>query len=144
MEGFKACSRCCSFVVVNKIPLSKAFDNIANFVASDIAQVITFLFADKLTFERALPTRYVRARNQNKDIEISQAFQFIASTSNPVFSCRGGHSRRPRGIIIVVREHSLSRTSRNSSKNVVDRVICGDVKHKGNEAVGIANGGKLG
>ena len=40
----------------------------------------------------------------------------------------------------VTREHSLSRTSRNSSKNIVNRVICGDVKHKGNEAVGIANG----
>ena len=94
-EGFKVLSWGGGFVVVNEVPLCKAFCNILNFISWHLTSVIVFMFADKLSFQRALMTGNFWLENKNKNLQVREDFQFIPSTSNLVFSFRWCESRCP-------------------------------------------------
>lgn len=78
-------SGCCYFIVVDKVMLSKAFGNVLNFILCDLAYVIPFAFANKLTLKGPLALGDGTVRVKNKDMKISQAFEFFLSLSNLIF-----------------------------------------------------------
>ena len=69
-EGFKSDGGGGSLVIVNAILLSKTFCHVADFVANDFSCFVMFAFADKLAFEGSLSTWNVRARHQNKYLQV--------------------------------------------------------------------------
>ena len=55
------------------ISLSKALRNIMDFIAGDVASIIMFPFANKLTLERTLSTGQGQLRDKDEDLEVLKA-----------------------------------------------------------------------
>jgi len=62
---------------------------------NDVASVITFAFADKFAFERALTAWDFTAGNEDEDIQVFQAFEFFSSIGDPIFMLRRCQSFGP-------------------------------------------------
>ena len=79
---------CSCFGEVNVVPLGEPFGNISDFVTSDVASIVTFTFANEFALERSLSRENIRARDEDKNIQVSQAFEFILDAGHPVFAFR--------------------------------------------------------
>jgi hypothetical protein len=84
-EGLETGSGCGGFVVVDKVPLSKAFGNVSDFVSSDVAVIVAFAFADKLASQRFLASWDGSARYEDENVEVVETFEFIPSPCDPKF-----------------------------------------------------------
>jgi hypothetical protein len=98
-EGFKVSCGCGVPFIVYTIALGVALGNIPNLVANNVASIIAFAFAHQLAFEGPLATGDVRAGDEDKDFEISEAVEFVMSTSDPILSFWRREGFRPEGVV---------------------------------------------
>jgi hypothetical protein len=119
-EGFEASGGCGSFVVVDQVTLGEAFCDVADFVPCNVTGIVTFAFADEFALERALTLREFGAWDKDKDVEISEAFKFVTSSSNPVFALGGLKSISPSRIISTLK-NGVSVSSGKSREYLANR-----------------------
>ena len=66
-------SGCGGFLVVSMVSLSKALCNITDFIAGNVASIVAFPFANKLTLERTLSMGQGQLRDKDEDLEVFKA-----------------------------------------------------------------------
>jgi hypothetical protein len=98
-EGFKASCRCGGLFVVYAVALGVAFGNVPDLVADDVASIVALAFAHQLALEGALSTGYVRAGDEDEDLEVFEAVEFVTGTSDPILTFRRREGFRPEGVV---------------------------------------------
>jgi hypothetical protein len=143
-EGFKAGGGRGGFVVVYKVALREAFNDISYFVPGYLALIVAFSLANELALERTLTLGDLRARYEHEDIEVRKAAKFIAGSSDPIFAFWRLESIRP-GRIISTLESGVSVSNGKGREYFVNRE--GRIWHFEGaryEAVGFTYGFKFG
>jgi hypothetical protein len=98
-EGFKASCRCGGLFVVYAVVLGVALGDVPDLVADDVASIVALAFAHQLALEGALSTGYVRAGDENEDLEVFEAVEFVTGTSDPILTFRRREGFRPEGVV---------------------------------------------
>jgi hypothetical protein len=66
--------------------------NVAHFAPNHFAVGVAFAFADQFAFKRSQARREVRTGHERKNFQVLQATEFVAGSSDPVFTlwrCKG-------------------------------------------------------
>ena len=85
MERLETSGGCSSLFIVHEVALCKALSDIVYFISGNVAHIILFPFADKLTPKGALTMWYVSARHEDENFQVRQTLKFVTGTGDPVY-----------------------------------------------------------